>query len=95
MSERADVIFEQGLVRDIDDMREKRLEQQDKSRGTICQRVGIHSAPEGETQESARNGQALMRYKNVICSSSFIEWRVKHTASTHNPDRLQGSPAHK
>lgn len=95
VSERADVIFKQGLERDIDNMREKRLEQQDKSRGTIWQRIGTRSAPEGETQESARNGQVLMRYKNVICSSSFIEWRVKRTASTHNPDRLQGSPAHK
>lgn len=34
---RANVIFEQGLKRDIDDMREKRLEQQDKSRRTIWQ----------------------------------------------------------
>lgn len=95
VSAKANVIFEQGLERDIDDMREKRLEQQDKSRRTIWQRVGIRLAPEGETQESARNGQVLTRYKNLICSSSFTEWQVKSTASSHNPNRLQGSPAPK
>lgn len=45
VSERANVIFEQGLKRDIDDMREKRLEQQDKSRGTIWQRIRTPSSP--------------------------------------------------